>query len=146
MNNQTIARRYFRNLGYRGRYDQTIKKFILYKFDIFKKDKESLAVYVLDKEGNFSSLIDVAKLVSMSDQNIKICLCIHEDFSLPINAHFKSLDSNIDVYIISNNHMELFMRSSTAKIVEKFTIDEIEKNLLNINSQPPDPKTRESSP
>ncbi len=133
MNNKDCVRNHFKNLGYRPKYNQKIKESIVYEFDLFSNATEKLAVYVLDKEDSFSSLVDVAQMIALFDPQLKLCLCVPEDFSLPVYAHIKVLSCNVDLYVLKDNHVQILTKGSNYKIAEKYTIDEIEKTLNNIN-------------
>ncbi len=134
MNEIDICRRHFKNIGYKGKYNQKILDYIAYKFDLFSKDGEILVVYILKKEDSLASLVDVAKIIGMERSDLKICLCIPEEFSLPLGSHKKVFDYNIDLYIIKKDgHIESITKGLSKKIFEELSLDEIKKIILNIN-------------
>lgn len=133
MNKKDVCRRHFKNLGYRGKYNRKILDYIGYEFDLFSKNNETLAVYTLNKESSFASLVDAARIICGEKTGLKICLCAPEDFSLPINVQHKAFDYNIDLYIIKENHVELIQKGLSKKEFEKLSLVEIQKILLNIN-------------
>ena len=147
MNKKSICRRHFTNLGYKGRYDVQLLEYITYKFDIFKKEAEELAVYVLEgkdpkikdeedrntKVPSFPSIVEAATVIRGKNANIKIGICVPYDLDLTVKYQHQASNNDIEIYFINGNRVELLNRSPTKKEIEKTAIEEIEKTLNNIN-------------
>lgn len=133
MSDKTICRRHFKNLGFKGSYNQTVLDYIIYKFDVFKNNDETKLVYVLEKESSFSSIVDAAVIIMSSKPHLSVCLCVPHDYKLPIEAQHKASGENFELYIIKGRRVDLLNKGYSKKIVEKHTINEIQKTLTNIN-------------
>ena len=135
-----ICRRHFKTLGYNGKYDIKLLEYITYKFDLFKKENEELAIYVIEdknpdnlKVPAFSSIVDAATIIRGENPNLKIGICVPYDYNLPVKYQHKASNNDIEIYFINGNRVELLNRSLTKKEIEKSAIEEIEKTLNNIN-------------
>lgn len=133
MTPKEVYRRYFKNRGYTSSYNKKIIEYIDYKVDIFMKDDETIAVYLVEKENLLSSLFDVSKMVKISKPEIKVCLIILGDFHLLGEDHIKALESDTDLYIIKNENMIPIIKSAEKKIIDNLKMSEIEKTFQNVN-------------
>jgi len=124
MNYKKICKDYFLNQGFNFNGEDRILKFIDYKFLIFEKSSEKIAVYIIKDEA-FPILLDAAKVCNMFNPNIKIAIFIPESFSIPGDIKQKISNSNIDIYTFNEGVADVFISSSDIKIIQKHKIDQL---------------------
>lgn len=133
-NKITSSRRFLRKMGYTSKYyNRKIFDFSNYEFDIFAKDQEFVAAYVLNKENLLSSLVDLSKTLPILRPNFKMCLFIPSTFNLPMDLLQRISESDIDLFNIRNGDITPIIRSTDKRLIERSKISEIEKTLDSIN-------------
>ncbi len=133
MNRREIVRKFFKKNGYKGKYSRQILKSIAFRFDLFSKETEKIALYVVNRQKLFNDLVDSAGVIGTRKPELKVCLCIPENFSLPLSEQKRASDYNVDLYIIKNRHVERLSKALNKREEQKMSAEEIKKILNDIN-------------
>lgn len=133
MSHKKICKDYFSNQGFIFKKEDKVLKYISYKFLLFEKGTDKMAAYILRSDDAFPLVIDAAKVCNMYLPSIKIGIFIPQEFSIPGDLKQKISNSNIDIYTITDEVIDVFVSSEDLKILHKYKIDQIWDIFRSIN-------------
>ncbi len=132
--NETICKNHFRGQGYRCHSKKRLVSYIEHEFFMLKKGKDLIALYIFNpKKESIHNLLDSARSCSINDLNIKICVCIPNETSIPSTAREKIDGTSIELHIINDGVIEPYLIASEIRILEEKKIRGLRNLLEKIN-------------